>query len=94
MQGKRKRAGDKAAKKFAPSTNRLSLPDLKTCTVHPAAGVLKKHRCPDCFFCQGCSQDRCRLCRTQKKPVARKLSMAEQIALYERINRKKTKKVS
>jgi hypothetical protein len=23
----------------------------------------KKHPCPDCFACQRCSDDRCRLCR-------------------------------
>jgi hypothetical protein len=52
----------------------------------------KKKRCPDCNYCQGCSQDRCRLCRTSKKTVSKKLSIAEQIALYERINKKKGKK--
>ncbi len=29
----------------------------------PAAG--RKHACPDCFACQACSQDRCRLCRSE-----------------------------
>jgi len=24
---------------------------------------LKKHRCRDCFSCQQCSDDRCRVCR-------------------------------
>lgn len=25
--------------------------------------ALKKHRCKDCFSCQICSDDRCRVCR-------------------------------
>jgi hypothetical protein len=28
---------------------------------HPSAP--KKHSCPDCFMCQLCSAERCRLCR-------------------------------
>jgi hypothetical protein len=45
----------------------------------------KKHPCPDCKMCQRCSDDRCRLClRTGCK---KKLSMAEQIALFEELNR-------
>jgi len=27
---------------------------------------LKKHPCKDCFFCQSCSDDRCRMCLGQK----------------------------
>ena len=23
----------------------------------------KKHKCPDCFFCQACSEERCRVCK-------------------------------
>jgi hypothetical protein len=45
----------------------------------------KKHPCPDCRFCQWCSDDRCRMCRGEKG-CGRKLSSAEQIALYERLN--------
>jgi hypothetical protein len=44
----------------------------------------KKHPCPDCYQCQWCSDDRCRLCL--KTGCGKKLSMAEQIALYERLN--------
>jgi hypothetical protein len=59
----------------------------------PPGGPLKKRKkCPDCRYCQGCSQDRCRLCRTKKKPGPGKLTVAEQIALYEKINRPKGKK--
>ena len=27
------------------------------------AEALKKHDCKDCFFCQWCAEERCRLCR-------------------------------
>jgi hypothetical protein len=56
-------------------------------------GPTKRRKpCPDCRYCQGCSQDRCRLCRAKKKPGAGKLSLDEQIALYEKINRPKGRK--
>ncbi|MGA2506802.1 MAG: hypothetical protein ABSF80_04925 [Chitinispirillaceae bacterium] len=32
----------------------------------------KKHRCADCFVCQWCSDDRCRLCR-MNTPRARRV---------------------
>ncbi|UPU34505.1 hypothetical protein M1B72_13720 [Geomonas paludis] len=48
----------------------------------------KKHPCPDCSFCQWCSDDRCRMCRG-KHCSRKKLSSAEQIALYEALNQKK-----
>ncbi len=47
----------------------------------------KKHPCSDCRQCQWCSDDRCRLCLRSEKGCRKKLSMAEQIALYEEINR-------
>lgn len=28
-------------------------------------GACKKHPCKDCFACQNCGDDRCRLCRGQ-----------------------------
>jgi hypothetical protein len=46
----------------------------------------KKHPCPDCTFCQHCSEDRCRLCVGRKSSCCRKLSMAEQIARYDALN--------
>jgi len=46
----------------------------------------KKHPCPDCTYCQWCSDDRCRLCRA-RGGCRRKLSLAEQIALYESLNK-------
>ncbi|MEW5724839.1 MAG: hypothetical protein AB1896_17135 [Thermodesulfobacteriota bacterium] len=49
------------------------------------AGGPKKHDCPDCFFCQGCSDTRCNTCRGNEcRPVRR--SMAEQIAAFDRLN--------
>jgi len=50
----------------------------------------KKHPCPDCRQCQGCSPSRCHLCRGQGGCQAEArfagLSLAEQIALYEELN--------
>lgn len=46
----------------------------------------KKHPCPDCSYCQWCSDDRCALC-LKKCSCRKKLSMAEQIRLYEELNR-------
>jgi hypothetical protein len=47
----------------------------------------KKHPCPDCAFCQWCSDDRCRLCRGHSDTCRRrKLSLAEQIRLYDSLN--------
>lgn len=52
----------------------------------------KKHPCSDCHFCQGCSESRCQACRGGKNRCqgqpARKLSIREQICLYEDINRR------
>ena len=47
----------------------------------------KKHPCPDCRMCQGCSESRCMACRA--KPLKRKLkkmSFEEQIALWNSLN--------
>ena len=46
----------------------------------------QKHPCPDCRQCQWCSDDRCRLCLKSATGCRRKMSMAEQIALYEQLN--------
>ncbi|HIJ96293.1 MAG TPA: hypothetical protein HPP94_11270 [Desulfuromonadales bacterium] len=46
----------------------------------------KKHPCPDCTFCQWCSDDRCRLCRNDTDCCRRKLSLSEQIAAYDALN--------
>ena len=48
----------------------------------------KKHPCPDCNFCQWCADDRCALCLRKDSCCKKKLSVAEQIALYDDINRK------
>lgn len=51
----------------------------------------KKHACPDCRECQHCSPARCHLCRGQGAEEAERrfagLSMAQQIALFEAVNR-------
>ncbi len=46
----------------------------------------KKHPCPDCGCCQWCSDDRCRLCLKRSGCRRRRLSLAEQIALYDALN--------
>ena len=52
-----------------------------------ADAVSRKHPCPDCSYCQWCSDERCRLCLNRKGCGRRKLSMAEQIRLYDSLNR-------
>jgi len=52
----------------------------------PSTDPPKKHSCPDCRFCQWCGDDRCSLCLRGCKRV-KKLSLAEQIELHERVNR-------
>lgn len=47
----------------------------------------KKHPCPDCQYCQWCSDVRCAACLGRGKGCRKKLSMAEQIELYEKVNR-------
>jgi hypothetical protein len=48
----------------------------------------KKHPCPDCTFCQWCGDDRCALCR-RTCGGKKKLSLQEQIALYDSLNSKR-----
>ena len=45
----------------------------------------KKHPCPDCTFCQFCSEIRCNACRG-KGSIAKKLTIKEQIELFEKLN--------
>ena len=51
----------------------------------------KKHPCPDCRQCQQCSPVRCNLCRGQGADEGERrfhqLSLAEQIELFEAVNR-------
>jgi len=47
----------------------------------------KKHPCDDCFSCQFCSDERCAMCLCSKKKP-RQLSVEEQIALYNELNKK------
>lgn len=58
------------------------------CGVTPKS--VKKHSCQDCHFCQHCSDSRCSTCMggTNRPGPAlkRKLSLAEQVRLYDKIN--------
>jgi hypothetical protein len=56
-----------------------------------SAELPQKHPCPDCTFCQWCSDERCALC-LKKDCCKRKLSTAEQIERYEALNRLAKKK--
>ncbi|CAO0821308.1 hypothetical protein DFAR_2230005 [Desulfarculales bacterium] len=51
----------------------------------------KKHACSDCRECQSCSPSRCHLCRGHRANEAEcrfaELSMAQQIAPFEVVNR-------
>ncbi len=47
----------------------------------------KKHPCPDCSCCQWCGDIRCSMC-LRGAAACRKLSLQEQIKLYERLNRR------
>lgn len=55
--------------------------------------VNQKHPCPDCHHCQWCSDDRCHLCLKSTNNSHRKLSMAEQIVLFEQLNNKQRSNV-
>jgi hypothetical protein len=46
-----------------------------------------KGQCPDCKMCQNCSEVRCLACRSGKACARkRKLSIQEQIALFDSLN--------
>jgi hypothetical protein len=59
--------------------------------VHEGSDTASKYPCKDCHFCQHCSDARCHACRDSKRSGGRgcgpKLSIREQIAVYEEINR-------
>ena len=42
----------------------------------------RKDPCPDCFQCQGCSEDRCRICRKEGHSAAPTLSTGFTLAEY------------
>jgi hypothetical protein len=46
---------------------------------------LRKHNCPDCEYCQLCSDTRCNPCRSRQKAKSRQ-TMADQIEQFEKIN--------
>ena len=70
-------------------TKRESLPpEAAPCVCQPP-GLPKKHACPDCHFCQLCSDARCHCCRGEKKAArCPKMSFSEQIRLYNELNAK------
>ena len=49
-------------------------------------GKEQKHPCKDCYSCQFCSDTRCRICLSGKKRK-KQLSVEDQIALYEKLNK-------
>gem|GEM_PF-1639576 len=51
--------------------------------------AVKKHPCLDCFSCQWCSDKRCHICLSQTCCRRSKLSISEQIAMFETLNRTK-----
>jgi hypothetical protein len=83
VKGKRKKTKDIKAEQ----NDSLNLEPCSSYLEPPA--LIRRRRCTDCLYCQFCSQDRCRLCWASKKKAPQKLSMAEQIALYDRINKKR-----
>ena len=46
----------------------------------------KKHPCKDCEVCQWCSDSRCDVCRGERSRFSG-MSVEEQIAIYDRINK-------
>jgi hypothetical protein len=56
----------------------------------------KKHPCPDCSFCQSCAETRCLTCRSERNrkgfALCKKLSIGEQILLYEKVNAEASEK--
>lgn len=59
----------------------------------PSIDQHKKHPCHDCKMCQWCSDSRCTLCRgsDRGRDAFEHMSMAEQIEMYERLNREEGK---
>jgi len=46
-----------------------------------------KSRCADCKMCLQCSENRCKACRSgSQKSVRVRMSIRDQIALYEKLN--------
>jgi hypothetical protein len=46
----------------------------------------RRRSCPDCRMCQGCSETRCRVCGSDRKKSSTRLSLKEQIELYNNLN--------
>ncbi len=56
------------------------------------ADAVEKARCADCFQCQGCSEDRCRLCRKHGHPAVP--TLAEGFTYGEYLEWKKRQSIS
>ncbi len=52
----------------------------------PCRSSLKKHPCPDCVACQFCSDTRCRTCLGKGPGRPPRMSIEEQIELYNKMN--------
>lgn len=53
----------------------------------PHTACPKKFACPDCSCCQFCSDSRCNCCQRSKTAgSSSKMSISEQIRLYDEIN--------
>ncbi len=50
--------------------------------------IKHKKKCRDCKMCQMCSESRCKACLNRGCEKNKKLSIREQIELFERINAK------
>ena len=68
-------AKEAAAQALIKAPRLLTIGDLRPGS--SGSPTKKRKQCPDCLYCQGCSQDRCRLCRGKKKPGPGKLTVAE-----------------
>lgn len=81
----------KCGKDLAHSCKRSGAPVDKLGNVcSEGMGLPRKHHCPDCKFCQLCSDSRCSSCLRDRESEqdSKKLSFSEQIRLYNEINSK------
>lgn len=70
-----------------PRTPKISDEDpMAPPAVQDCGPAARRHPCPDCHHCLLCSESRCTVCRSAANR-APKMSMAEQIALYDSRNR-------
>lgn len=55
------------------------IPGIKGKIYVPDERPAKKHKCPDCKSCQGCSESRCKLCRKQKECAKRRCDASQRV---------------